>query len=81
MENIFTRTLTLNKQQVKRFKEVVNFLEFWQANTGRGVSDFEEIKKLAGFELAKQGHKCQYVFTCEKSKNNGKTYWSLTKME
>lgn len=81
MENIFTRTLTLNKKQVKRFKEVINFLEFWQQNTGKAVIDFEEIKKLAGFELARKGHKCQYVFNCEKSKNNGKTYWSLTKME
>lgn len=81
MEKIFSKTITLNKKQLKRFKEVINFLEFWQANTGKAVIDFEEIKKLAGFQLAKQGHKCQYVFTCEKSKNNGKTYWNLIKMD
>lgn len=81
MEKIFSKTLTLNKKQVKRFREVINFLEFWQANTGKEIIDFEEIKKLASFELARKGHRFQYLFTCEKSLNNGKTYWNLTKMD
>lgn len=81
MEKIFSKTITLNKQQVKRFREVINFLEFWQQNTGKAVIDFEEIKKIAGFQLSNHGKRFQYLFNCEKSLNNGKTYWNLTKMD
>lgn len=81
MENIFTKTLMLNKKQLKRFKEVLIFLEWWQNNTGKAVNDFQEILKLANFKISKRGHLSPFILTCEKSKNNGKTYWSLTRME